>query len=385
MIGAGPYGLSVAAHLGAQGTPYVIFGDAMESWRQYMPIGMFLKSPWGIASSLSHPGSQFTLDRYLATRGGRPAGPIPIDLFIEYCLWFQKQTVPEVDPTRVVSLDVEEGGAYRLSLSDGRELVTGRVVVASGVRSFGTIPDFAADLPRELASHSVEHHDLSVFAGKRVAVVGAGQSGLETAALLHELGAETELIVRAGGISWIHHKFWNQGVFKKTLYAPSDVGPLGLSWLIAKPLLYSRVPLAQRRKLDRKAIHPAGAYWLRERVEDIVPKSLGTAIVEAKPTDGGLRLQLSDGSARQVDHLILATGFRPQLRAVSYLSAEVHARIEAREGTPKLNPHFESSLPGLHFAGALATGTFGSLFRFVAGAAVSARAVAKGAAARRIQ
>lgn len=385
VIGAGPYGLSVAAHLGAQGTPYVIHGDAMESWRRYMPVGMFLKSPWGVASSLSHPAGRYTLDDYMSTRGGRPAGPIPVDLFIEYCLWFQKQAVAEVDPARVLSLDIEDGGAYRLSMSDGSEVIAKRVVVASGVRSFAHIPDFAAELPRELCSHSVEHHDLSVFSGKRVAVLGAGQSGLETAALLHELGAETELIVRASTISWIHHRFWNRGIFKKTLYAPSDVGPLGLSWLIAKPHMYSHVPLAQRRKLDRRAIHPAGAYWLRERVENIVPKSLGTAIVEARPSGGVLRLQLSDGSARVVDHLILATGFRPQLRAVSFLSAEVHARIDAREGTPKLNPYFECSLPGLHFAGALATGTYGSLFRFVAGAPVPARAVARAAAARRIQ
>lgn len=384
VIGAGPYGLSVAAHLGAQGTPYVILGESMETWRRYMPIGMFLKSPWGISSSLSHPGGQLTLDRYVAEEGIRTEGPIPIDVFVEYCLWFQRRAVPEVDPARVVHLNLDKGGSYRLSLSDGRELVAKRVVVASGMRSFANIPDFAAELPHELVSHSIEHRDLSVFAGKRVAVVGAGQMGLETAALLNEHGAETELIVRAQTISWIHFKFWNRGIFKRTLYAPSDVGPAGLSWLIGMPHLYGRLPAGRRQKTERRAIHPAGAPWLRGRVEGIVPATLGTTITEARPTDGALRLQLSNGSTRTVDHVILATGFRSQLSYVTYLGTEVQARIDAVDGSPTLNSHFECSLPGLHFTGSLAAGTYGPLFRFVTGSPWPARAIAKRAAAQRI-
>src|SRR5437764_2983639 len=96
VIGAGPYGLSVAAHL--RRFPAVVLGETMESWRA-MPARMFLKSVWS-ASSLADPDGRFSLDRY-CDGPSRGREPIPLEMFIDYGHWFQRQAVREADPARV--------------------------------------------------------------------------------------------------------------------------------------------------------------------------------------------------------------------------------------------------------------------------------------------
>src|SRR5438309_898808 len=95
VIGAGPYGLSVAAHLGRTGASPVVMGRPMEFW-DGMPAGMFLKSSWS-ASSLSDPRGEHTLDRYVVERGGAGTEPISLSLFREYCRWFGARAVPDID------------------------------------------------------------------------------------------------------------------------------------------------------------------------------------------------------------------------------------------------------------------------------------------------
>src|SRR5580692_4274627 len=65
IIGAGPYGLSLAAHFRRRGIPFRIFGRPMDSWRAHMPKGMLLKSD-GFASNISDPDDQFTLGKFCA-------------------------------------------------------------------------------------------------------------------------------------------------------------------------------------------------------------------------------------------------------------------------------------------------------------------------------
>ena len=68
IIGAGPYGLSLGAHLRRLGVPYRIFGRPMDSWRAHMPKGMMLKSD-GFASNIYDPDGGFTLEKFCAQRG----------------------------------------------------------------------------------------------------------------------------------------------------------------------------------------------------------------------------------------------------------------------------------------------------------------------------
>ncbi len=156
VIGAGPYGLSIAAHLKARNMPVCVFGKPMEFWRT-MPREMYLKSSWS-AISLSFPGSAYSIEHYATATGTREQKPVPLPYFLDYCSWFQELS--------------HDGQLFRLELADGRAIEAGQVVVATGIAPFAYIPTFARDLPPTLASHTQAHADLSPFQGRRVAVVG---------------------------------------------------------------------------------------------------------------------------------------------------------------------------------------------------------------------
>ena len=377
VIGAGPYGLSVAAHLKERGVPVLVFGKPMEFW-QNMPAKMYLKSVW-TASTFSDLTGKYSLNQYtIATKTPRQE-PIPLPYFLAYGAWFQEQTAPDVDQTYVQLLS-RDGKGFHLDLADGRSVKASRVVVATGITLFTYVPDFARDLPPTLASHTQFHKDFSPFKGKNVAVIGSGQSGLETAALLHEVGAEVELIAR-GPVIWIDRRLYRStGAARHLFYPPSDVGPPGLNQLTARPLLYRLLPDKTRDTLARRAIRPAGADWLRERVEEQVKITPSTQIISATPQGRGVCLKLSDGTTREIDYLFLGTGFRPNLHKLPFLDASLQEQVQDNTGFPILSQEFESSVSGLHFAGALGGFTFGPICRFVAGSPIAAQQIGRHAA-----
>jgi FAD-dependent urate hydroxylase len=374
VIGAGPYGLSVAAHLLSRGIPTVVFGKTMAFWER-MPSGMFLKSVWS-ASSIADPHGQYSLDRYVSTAGYRYQEPIPLPDFVEYGRWVQRNTVPEIDPTFVRSLS-RDGKLFRLELEDGRSITAGSVVVATGIESFAFLPDFAHDLPTALATHTQEHTEFSRFTGKQVAVLGRGQSAVQTAAFLHEAGADVEVIAR-GPIIWIQRKLYEQGgIARRIFYTPSDVGPPGLNWVIHFPSLYFQLPEELRHKIDQRATRPAGAKWLRDRVEGQVRVTAGTEVARAHPEGDRLRIVLDDSSSRAVDHLFAATGYRPDIERLTFIDPVLREQVCRRGSFPLLDIGFESSVTGLFFVGAISSYNFGPLARFVCGAGVAARHIAR--------
>ena len=374
IIGAGPYGLSVAAHLKAQNIPTLIFGRPMEFWEK-MPAKMYLKSFWS-AASLSAPGGKYKLDHYAASIHAHEQRPIPLLFFLNYCRWFLEQTALDIDLTYVQSL-VRDGVGFRVGLADGRIVGASHVIVAAGIAPFANIPQFALDLPVTLASHTQEHTDLTRFKGCDVAVIGRGQSALEYAALLHEIGARVEVIAR-GPIIWIDRKLYDHtGLAKHIFYPPSDVGPPGLNWIIAFPALFSRLPDGARSAIDRRAVRPAGAQWLRPRVEGKVRLTPNTEVVKAIPQGEGLHCQLSDGTTRNIDFLFLGTGYQANLDKFSFIDPLLRDQIQQQDGNPLQNTSFESSVPHLYFAGAIAGFTFGPICRFVAGADTTARQISQ--------
>ncbi|MFI5273482.1 MAG: FAD-dependent oxidoreductase [Ktedonobacterales bacterium] len=374
VIGAGPYGLSVAAYLQQHGIPARIFGKTMQFWSN-MPDGMHLKSVWS-ASSLSDHAQRYTLDAYTASLGAPKREPITLPYFVAYGKWFAERAGFDVDPTFIRTLARDGDGRFHLELDDGRSLAARKVVVATGIDSFASVPKFARHLPPELASHTKTHKDFERFRGKRVAVLGRGQSAVQTAAFLHETGAEDVELLARGPVIWINRKLYNKtGPAKHIFYPSSDVGPPGLNWLIHYPLLYRRLSDDARFRVDQRATRPSGAPWLKHRVVDLVRETSGVEIEHATPRGEQLELGLSDGSTRTVDHLFLATGFRPHLDSLGFLDADLRADLLDHDGFPLLNPWFEASVPDLYFCGAIASYNFGPLCRFVAGARVSARQI----------
>jgi hypothetical protein len=394
VIGAGPYGLSVAAHLRARGVPVRVFGEVMASWRLHMPTGMCLKST-PAASGLSAPSPGYALTDYCAARGRPPltgSQIVPVELFISYGEWFQRQLVPAVEPVQVTRVE-QVGGGFRLLLSDGEELYTQVVVVASGLNGFAYVPpELAAAAgqqglgPDGLVSHSSQHRDLSGFAGREVAVIGAGQSALESAALLNESGASVRVLVRGRARFGLPPKPPRSGL---PGLLPEPNSPLGPTWRIYPfshaPFMFRYLPAQTRIRLVRRVLGPLGAWWLRDRVQGRLPVLDGRRVTGARPDGSKIVLTVaSDAGIHDlpVDHVIAATGYRVDLGRLDFLTPGLRDQVRCVAGWPHLTSSFESSVPGLFWTSLMAAETFGPVMRFVCGTGFTARRVTNAVAAR---
>lgn len=376
VLGAGPYGLSAAAHLNACGLNVRVFGETMSFWDRHMPEGMCLRSPWE-ASQLSDPGKALTIDAFEVAMSGPVSRPIPIRRFIAYGRWFQSRAVPNLEQRKVTEIERDRPG-FRVALADGEVVRCRRVIIAGGIGPFAVRPPQFAGIPLDLASHSSEQRDLARFREKRVVVIGGGQSALESAALLHERQADVELIVRNSAVYWTWQRPWLH-TFRPVgalLYAWPDVGPAFISHAVAKPSLYRSLPRRVQDSWRFKSLRPNGVGWLKPRLGD-VRISPGRDVRSAAIRGKRLELKLSDGSERSVDHVLMATGYRVNVRKYEFLSALLRSALSLVDGCPVLTSGFESSVSGLHFLGAPAMWSFGPLMRFVAGADFAARTMTK--------
>jgi len=364
----------------------------MSFWEDKMPVGMLLRSGWA-ATHIADPNQSLTLEAFRSVSRIHFSSPVPLDRFVDYGHWYQRQAVPDLDRRKIVRVKSDEKG-FRLILHEGETILARRLVVAAGISSFAWRPPQFAGLPSSLASHTSEQRDFQRFAGKQVLVVGSGQSALESAALLHESGAEVEIVARARGIRWLGglvSRTIHSGLgpaISSLLYAPTDVGPAGISQVVARPDLVRRLPRSIQDWLRKKSIRPAGARWLVERLKS-VPMNLGRSIVSAVPVGGRIKVQFDNGSLRTIDHVLLGTGYKVDVAKYDFLDSKLAHSISRFEGFPRLSDGFETSVPRLHFLGAPAIWSFGPLMQFVVGTHYASRAllryIAGKAAAQRVQ
>jgi Pyridine nucleotide-disulphide oxidoreductase len=385
VVGAGPYGISIASHLKRAGVEYRIFGSPMQTWREQMPEGMLLRSE-GCASSISDPVGDLSFERYRDERrlqAGEWAKPIPLDVYNEYAQWFITEQRIRVEDSRLERVTPHDG-AFDLVFSDGEEVRAGRVVIAVGLTHFAHVPHEIADLPADLISHSSRPLKMGDVAGRRVAVVGAGQSALETAALLHERGAEVVVLARRASLIWHPVPPPRERPMVDRVRYP--IGGLGLGWKpwVAghAPNLVRRLPASKRVALAQRSFGPAGAWWLRDRVEGRVEVRTQTILRGSGVHNGTARLTLDGPAGTSVfdaEHVVAATGYRVDLERLTFFDSAVRSSIRMTAHHPALSPDFESSLPALHFVGAPATNTFGPVMRFVFGTRHAAHRIARAA------
>ena len=176
------------------------------------------------------------------------------------------------------------------------------------------------------------------------------------------------MLVRRPRVHWLvrSQRLHALGPVANALYAPSDIGPAGLSRLLTFPDAFARIPRPTRSRLDRRAIRPAGSGWLVPRLAD-VQIDTGVDVVSAALHRRAVSLRLSSGETCAADHVVLGTGFRPDIRSYPFLAPELVDAVRSVDGYPILNHWFESSIRGLYFLGTISAGTFGPLMRFVAG------------------
>ncbi|NVI86623.1 FAD-dependent oxidoreductase [Actinomadura sp. BRA 177] len=382
IAGAGPYGLSTAAHLQNLGLDVRTIGEPMRFWEANMPEGMFLKSePFASNLGSPQPGMRFT-DLHPGWRIGQP---IPLETFVEYGRWFAAEAVPQRPGDRdaqVVNVERARPGGYAVTLSTGETIAARAVVVAVGVGPFAHIPDELAGMPSWLVSHSSAHRDLTLFAGKDVAVIGAGQSALETAVLLADAGAHPHVIARRPELDWNTVPQERRPLRDQLLGGPrSGLGTGYRTWLWAeRPGLVRYLPEATRRRIVRETLPPAGSWWLRDRLDERVRVSTGRRVAKAVEQEDGLALTTVDRAGRRLvtgfEHVLTATGYVPDVARLGLLAPDLRGRIATRLGAPVLSRDFEASTPGLYFAGLAAASTFGPVMRFVHGADFAATRIA---------
>lgn len=389
IIGSGPYGLSIAAHLRSYGVPYRIFGTPLDSWRNHMPVGMMLKSD-GFASSLSDPDGRGTLARYCAQRGipyHDTHVPVALELFTAYALDFQQRFVDDLEQRHVVSLR-RNGDGFVLELEDGEAVEAEFVVAAIGISYFARVPQELAHLPANLMSHSSVHSDLSEFAGRDVTVLGGGSSAVDIATLLHEAGARTSLVARRSALKFSSPpQPGERSRWQRIRHPSSGLGPGLRSWTYQKvPNLFRYLPGDVRLSIIRRHLGPQAAWTMKDRFDAGVAVAVGETIADAREDSGRVRLVLrgQDGTSREVltDHVIAATGYYPKLAAIDFLSDDFRASIGTHAEMPVVSGKFESSVPGLYFVGLPAVDSFGPLMRFMVGAEYAAPRVARELASR---
>ena len=406
IVGAGPYGLSIAAHLQSEGMSYRIFGKPMQTWREHMPQGMLLKSD-GFASNLSHPKGALTLEKFCGqtSRPYHPTrGSVTLKTIADYGLEFQRTLVPELQEVnvshieRVANLPTdrttlqpritalfkggpsrESSAGYVLSLGNGDMITAQRVVVAVGITHFRYLPANLSQLPSRLLSHSSQVSSPAAYAGRDVVLIGGGSSAVDVAVLLHEAGARVHLVARRKAIVFGQNPGTKERSWYQKLRSPSSgLGPgLKSRFYTDFPLVFRLLPEKMRLQIVRSHLGPSAGWPMRDRAVGKFPFHLGTSGMEVKERGGKAAVSFLDASGvRQellADHVIAATGYRPNINRLDFLSDGLRQSIRCVEDAPVLSANFESSVPGVYFVGISSANTFGPMMRFAYGADFTAR------------
>ena len=388
VIGAGPFGLSISAHLSALGVDRITVGKVVDTYRNHVPDGMLMKSePY--ASNISAPDRKHTLAAYSAARNVgyvKRVGPVTRRRFVEYADWYAAELVPDIRDETVTEVAPVDGG-FRVSFADAAPVTARQVILATGVLPYQYVPAELAGLPADLLSHTGQVADLRRFHGHKVVVVGAGQSALEAAALLHEEGVDVRVVARTPALSW---NKMNPEHVSALGHIKRPVVPLCEGWKCAfwnTPHAFRALPETYRLQKARTVLGPSGAWWLRDRVEGVLDVLTGHGVKEAVPDGSGVRLLLDGPEQSQVeaDHVIAGTGFRIGLGRLPFLPAQLRSVITTLDNHPVVSRSGQTSVPGLYFAGAPTVVSIGPSVRFVAGthtlSAQLAKSVARGARA----
>jgi thioredoxin reductase len=375
IIGAGPYGLSLAAHLNAKGIDCRIFGKPLSTWNAHMPKDMHLKSD-GFASNLSAPSPESTLKAFCEAHQipYAPQGlPVALDTFLDYAASFRRRYVPQLEELNVTSLTQDLDG-FRLQLEDGAVVNARNVVVAAGITWFANMPSSLAALPDGLSSHSFDHREGDAFRNRDVVVVGAGSSATDTAVMLRNAGATVRIVTRAKGIEYNSVPDAEAESLLYRIQRPaSGIGRGWRSYFCATaPVLFHKLPEAIRRRAIQSHMHAAAGWFMREKIEGHIPCLFGREIADAKAAAGRVHLALREQSGRvetlECDHVIAATGYKPDMRRLPFLARDICDRIAPRQSTAPLSDKFETRMPGLFVIGPAAIDSFGPLMRFMYGA-----------------
>ena len=386
IIGAGPYGLSIAAHLRAAKISFRIFGRPMSSWQDHMPAGTTLKS-LGFASNLYHPTAEFTLEAFCKEQGlpyDNASGSTPLERFVAYGQEFQRRFVPELEQTEIRHVE-QSGDGFVLKTSEGEELFARRVILAVGITHFDHTPGVLRHLPTQLMTHSSRHNSVRDFQHRRVAVIGGGASATDLAGLLQEQGCEVHLVARRAAITFHAPTASERSLLDRVIKPRSGLGDGWRGRLCAEyPLAFHMLPVGMRHSAVRRVNGPAAVWHTKEKIVGKVAMHLSTRINAVAQTGGGVELELASEAGSKklcVDHVIAATGYKVELSRLRFMHPALIERVRTVEDAPVLSRNFETSVAGLHMVGLASANSFGPLCRFACGARFTSRQLTRHLAA----
>lgn len=380
IIGAGPYGLSLAAHLRARGVNLRVFGTAMHTWLTQMPKGMRLKSD-GFASSLFDPAASFTLGHYCREHRLPYADvgiPVPLDTFAAYGMEFQRRFVPDLENNQVVSL-AQSATGFQIGLDNGETVAARKVVAAVGISHYQYLPPELTGLPPGYAAHTSARTTFEEFRGREVTVVGGGASAIDVAIALLEAGASVQILARAPMIHFHDPpKPFPRPLIDRVRFPMTGLGPGWRSWMCTRgPLVFRMMPEQFRIEVARRHLGPAPGWFTKNEIAGRVPFHLGYQLNRARVAGARVHLDVTNGAGESktltADHVIAGTGYRADLNRLAFLDSAMLERIRSVQNTPILSSNFESSVPGLYFVGATSANTFGPMVRFAYGAGFTSR------------
>lgn len=370
IVGAGPFGLSVAAQAQHDGLDYLVVGKPMEFWRKHMPAGMFLRSAcdWHL-----DPTGVHTIEAFLAEGGQTPADvePLSLDFYLAYARWFQEQKGLTVEPRLVERLDRVEGG-FQAQMEDGAIIRAGAVVLALGFLHFAHTPaDLAALLPPGRYAHTCHLVDFAPLAGKRCLILGGRQSAFESAALLREAGA-----------AHVHLCYRHP----TPRFVPSDWGRANriVAGLADNPTWFRELSEAEKAEINHwfwtegrlklepwlwpRIDHPNVSLWPENQLAACTPNA-----------DGSLEIVLEKGDRLVVDQVLFATGYKVDMDRVPLLAGgNLLGELATANGYPRLDEHMQTNIPGLFITSMPAVQDFGLFFAFTLSARLSAQLIGRG-------
>ena len=379
MVGAGPYGLSMAAHLAPRARVRT-FGAPMHTWRALMPPEMLMRSHWD-ETRLSSPQDDGGLEDWSQATGEPRVEPTPLQTFLRYADWFRERFVPESDPSDVAQVE-RDGDGFRVVTAAGNEARAQRLVAAVGVMPFPRLLPELDRLDDERVVHAVDPTGFERVEGRRVVVMGGGQNGLESAALAADLGAESVEVVVRSQVRWFTpREHWQQRSalrerLYKIAYPTVGFGPPPINRVVLHPDAFAALPVSVRDRLRARLLRPGGSPWVRGQIEGRVRVTEGRSLARASASADGIELVLDDGSRRNADLVVVCVGYRFDLDRLEWLAPELRAGIRTDDGWPVLDRAFRTTDKALQMVGFAAERRFGPLTRFVSGCTfTAARAV----------
>ena len=368
IIGAGPFGLAVAAQAAHDGIEYLIIGKPMGFWRENMPKGMFLRSAcdWHL-----DPLNEHTIEAFLRTQGRTPKDvePLSLEFYLSYAEWFRQQKNIQPLALYIDQLDKPDGSDHFTAITANGEIINAkRVVLAPGFKHFANTPaDLIAKLPQGSYQHTSTFVDFSNASNQRYLIIGGRQSAYEWAALLLEAGAKAVHVAHrhptpafdVADWSWVNELVDNMA------HDPSWFRRLSQA---DKDQVIQRMWAEGRLKLEP---------WLAPRLNDdrlkLWPQTQLVSCTETQ--DGALAATLSNGEAIEIDQVILATGYKVDITRLPILSPNLKTNLATRNGFPALDDHFETSIPNLFITSMPAMQDFGPFFGFTISVRTSAKLI----------